>query len=292
MAGSTANATTTKNPGLCISTFSADDKGELTAGKDVCNDKYQPAYYVDSTKLSDNVLALAFVDSANKYALTVVTVEYSDITYTPTFRSAVTIDEATGKFDFGAAQYSFYPKPSIQVLGNNRLSVGFMNPSNTGKPSFKVFKFSSDLALSEASPVLPIANADFTLAATDTKAMGAIVLNTLPLPSGFIIGYGGTWADKPYQRISFVESFGDPVGVITDSGSDMSVAMAGTTDVDASLEAGRAYYAATSGKMYTPSSTTSDKYVFVNEDKIVISRSALMGVAVSGSKLFISAQAN
>jgi hypothetical protein len=288
-AGSTSSQT--KSPGLCISTFSF-ESGAVTAGADLCSTKYAPAYFVDATKLSDNVLALAFVDTANANALTVATIEYSAITYLPSFRSVVTIDAATGKFDFGASA-GFYPEPSLQVLSDDRVAVGFLNPSNTGKPSFQVLAYSSDLAWSTASPVLPVANADFTLATADAKAFGSVVLHTLAVPSGFVLAFGGRWAGKQYQRVSLVESFGAPVGVITATGSDLRVAMAGTTSVAASLEAGQAYYAATSGQLYTPSSTTaSHEYVVADDDQLVLSRSALLGVAVSGSKLFISAQAN
>ncbi|GLE04219.1 hypothetical protein PINS_up013130 [Pythium insidiosum] len=158
-----ASASAPAARGLCLSVFTYNAKtANLTASPDVCNAEYQPAYFVETARLSNNRLAFVFADKANKYAITVATVEFSEITGKATFRGAYVFSDATGKFDFGAA-FGFYPKPSVRLLSNNRLAIGFMNPSNDGKPSVKVLKFSADLSMTEVSPVLPISNGDFSV---------------------------------------------------------------------------------------------------------------------------------
>ncbi len=284
------NATESVSVGLCLSTYTVDSKsGSATSVSEVCKTEYDPAYYMDSTKLSDTQLAFVFVDRANNYALTVATVEFSDISGSPTFRGSYVLDESTGAFDFGAAG-GFYPKPTVRVLDNNLLAIGFMNPSNTGKPSIKVLKYSSDLSIDEVSPTLPISNADFSIASADPKAFNGIVMDMLVLESGFVVAYAGNWANTQQQRLSFVESLGKPVGIVTDvSGSDLNIATTGTIKLDTKLTAGEAYYASTDGKLYLPSTTTNDGYVLVSDNSIVLSKDSRVGVAITDSKLFVTA---
>ncbi|TMW57292.1 hypothetical protein Poli38472_003217 [Pythium oligandrum] len=279
--------------GLCLTTFLHDVKNSnFTSESKLCQSSYRPAYFVDATKLADNVVAFAFLDSANNYALTIAAVEYSEITRKPTFRGSYVFTEATGKIDFGAS-FGFYPKPTVRVLADNHLAVGFFNPSNKAKPSVKVLKFSSDLSFQAVSPALPLANADYTVVSADPMAGGSIVMDIVPVASGFVVAFSGSWIGTQHQRVSYVEAYGAPVGVVSDkSGNDLNVAMSGTVDVDTSLTTGRAYYAATNGKIYEPSAASTDAYVLANDYKLVISKDALVGVAVSDSKLFVSNRAN
>jgi hypothetical protein len=283
------NRTIDGSVGLCLTTASYDaSSAKLTSLGDVCNTDLQPAYFIDSTQISDTVVAFIFFDRANNFALTVATVEFSAITSVPTFRSSYVIDEASGAFDFGSA-YGFYPQPTLQALSDNRLAISFLNPSNSGKPSIKVLKYSNDLSMSEVSPVLPISNADFSVASADPKAYGGIVLDVLPLETGFAVGYAGLWAGTQNQRIALVESLGKPVGIVSDKdGSDISVATSGTVEVSG-LTSGRTYYASTEGTLYTPSSSTNDEFVLVNDNNVVISKDALVGVAISDKKIFVTA---
>jgi hypothetical protein len=292
MAATKDNATFAGAVGLCLSTFSfASKTANLTSLGEACQTQYLPAYFVESVRLSDNTLALVFVDRANKFALTVATVEFSPITGTPTFRGSFVLDDATGAFDFGAA-FGFYPKPTVRVLADNRLAIGFLNPSNNGKPSVKVIKFASDLSMEAVSPSLPISNADFSVASADPQAFGSLVMDLAPLSTGFLAAYAGSYAGAQYQRVAFVESLGKPIGVISDvDGGELDIAMSGTVDAK-SLTAGSAYYAATNGQLYAASTTTDSKYVLANDNKVVLSKDAMVGVAVSGSKLFVAAQSN
>jgi hypothetical protein len=284
------NRTVDGSVGLCLTTASYDAASKaLTSLGDVCNTDLQPAYFIDSTQLSETVVALIFFNRADNFALTVATVEFSAISGIPTFRSSYVIEEASGAFDFGSS-YGFYPQPTLQALSSSRLAVSFLNPSNSGKPSIKVLKFSSDLSMSAVSPVLPISNKDFTVASADPKAFGGIVLDMLPLETGFIVGYAGLWAGTQHQRVVLVESLGKPVGVVSKAdGSDISVATSGTVEVSTTLTSGSTYYAATDGTLYAPSSTTNDEFVVVNDNNVVISKDALVGVAVSDKKLFVTA---
>lgn len=287
------NRTIEGSVGLCLTTvsFSAETKNVSSLG-DVCNTDIQPAYFIDSTQLSETVLALIFFDRANNFALTVASVEFSAITGAPTFRSSYVITEASGAYDFGSA-FGFYPQPTVQALGNGRIGVSFFNPSNSGKPSIKVLKYASDLSMNEASPVMPISNKDFSVATANPKAFGSIVLDMLPLETGFMVGFAGLWAGTQHQRVALVESFGKPVGVVSKTdGSDISVATSGTVDVASSLTSGSTYYASTDGTLYAPSTTTTDEYVLVNDNNVVISKDARVGVAVSSKKLFVTAQLN
>eukprot|EP00644_Phytophthora_capsici_P007226 jgi/Phyca11/16801/fgenesh1_pg.PHYCAscaffold_22_\ len=264
----------------------ADNK--LTETVEVCETSVSPAYYIDSAKISETVIALSYFDTANNYALTVSLVEFSTITGSPKFRSSYVLKESAGQIDFGSA-FGFYPTPIVRVLANNRLAVGFFNPANSGKPSIKVLSYASDLTISEESPVLPVANADFSLASADPKASGSIVLDVVATETGALIGYAGLWAGAQNQRVALVESFGKPVGVISDVGdSDLDVALAGTVDVSSDLDKGTTYYASTEGTLYAASTTTTDNYILANDNNIVISKDALVGVAVSSKKLVIT----
>ncbi|KAG1691436.1 hypothetical protein DVH05_026926 [Phytophthora capsici] len=273
--------------GLCLFTASIADN-KLTETVEVCETSVSPAYYIDSAKISETVIALSYFDTANNYALTVSLVEFSTITGSPKFRSSYVLKESAGQIDFGSA-FGFYPTPIVRVLANNRLAVGFFNPANSGKPSIKVLSYASDLTLSEESPVLPVANADFSLASADPKASGSIVLDVVATETGALIGYAGLWAGAQNQRVALVESFGKPVGVISDVGdSDLDVALAGTVDVSSDLDKGTTYYASTEGTLYAASTTTTDNYILANDNNIVISKDALVGVAVSSKKLVIT----
>ncbi|KAJ0407547.1 hypothetical protein P43SY_006865 [Pythium insidiosum] len=285
-----ANGSAPAARGLCLSVFTFNAKtANLSASPDVCNADYQPAYFVETARLSNNRLAFVFADKANKYAVTVATVEFSEITGKVTFRGAFVFDDATGKYDFGAA-FGFYPKPSVRVLSNNRLAIGFMNPSTDGKPSVKVLKFADDLSMTEVSPVLPISNGDFSVQTANPDAFGSIVLDMAPLETGVIIGYAGLWSGVQHQRVALVEAYGKPVGVVSKvDGSALDVAMTGTVELSgAKLSAGKAYYAATDGKLYTPSTTTDDEFVLANDNLMVLSKDSMVGVAVGDKRLFVS----
>ncbi|GMF19077.1 unnamed protein product [Phytophthora lilii] len=273
--------------GLCLFTASL-SSSTLTKTAEVCDTTVTPTYYVDSAKISETVIALSYFDTSNNYALTLSLVEFSTVTGAPTFRSSYVLDESVGKIDFGSA-FGFYPTPIVRVLTNNRLAVGFLNPANSGSPSIKVLSYSSDLTLSEDSPVLPVANADFSLSSADPKAAGSIVLDVVATDTGALIGYAGLWAGTQNQRVALVESFGKPVGVVSNvDGSDLDVALSGTVDVSSSLVKGTTYYASTEGTLYAASTTTTDNYILANDNSVVISKDALVGVAVSSKKLVVT----
>ncbi|KAH7476288.1 uncharacterized protein KRP23_6975 [Phytophthora ramorum] len=273
--------------GLCLFTASLSDS-TLTETVEACDTTVSPTYYVDSAKISETVIALSYFDTANNYALTVSLVEFSSITGSPTFRSSYVIDESVGQIDFGSA-FGFYPTPIVRVLANDRLAVGFLNPANSGKPSIQVLSYSSDLSLTMESPVLPVANADFSLASADPNAVGSIVLDVVGTETGAIIGYAGLWAGAQNQRVALVESYGKPVGVVSNvDGSDLDVALSGTVDVSSSLVKGTTYYASTEGTLYAASTTSTDNYILANDNSVVISKDALVGVAVSDKKLVVT----
>lgn len=282
------NSTIDGSVGLCLFTakYSASGKN-LTTQTEVCDTLFQPAYYVGSTKLSDTEIALAFFDRSNNFELTIVTVEFSSITYTPTFRSSYVVAEASGAFDFGSA-YGFYPEPVLTALDNNRLAVSFLNPSNSGKPSVKIIKYSSDLSLQTLSSALPISNADFAIASADPSAYGSIVFDAVAFQDGVLAGFSGTWAGTNYKRVALVESLGKPVGVVSDtSSSDVKVVMSGTVEAS-DFSAGNAYYAGTDGALYAPSTTTDDEYILASSNTVVIAKDSLVGVAVSSKKLIVA----
>lgn len=280
------NQTIAGSVGLCLLTANY-TSGVIAEADTTCDTAVEPAYYVDSARLEDNVVAFIFFDRANNFALTILVAEYSSITGIPTFRGSYVLEEAAGAFDFGSA-YGFYPTPTIRALPDSRLAVGFLNPSNSGKPSVKVLKYGSDFSISEVSPVLPVSNEDFSVSSADPNAYGAIVLDTLPVSSGFVVSYAGLWAGSQNQRIALVESLGKPIGVVSDaSSSELKVAMSGTVDVS-DLTSGTSYYASTSGTLYAPTTATADDYILTQDNTIVISKDALVGVAISGSSLIVT----
>ncbi|DBA03902.1 TPA: hypothetical protein N0F65_004592 [Lagenidium giganteum] len=292
MAATKANLTISGSKGLCVTPFSFDGK-VLNSSAAVCNPNYQPAYLLSSAKLTDNVGALMFYNRATNFALTLVTVEFSPLTGAPTFRSTYVLEEASGAFEFGLANFGFYPEPVFHVLSNNRVAIAFLNPSNAGKPSVKVIKFSSDLSFDELSPLMPIAKNDFTVAANESNAAGSISMDVMPLEMGFLTAFAGSWAGKQQQRLSLVESYGKPVGVVSNSkSSEVSVAMSGTVKVNTKLTSGKSYYASTEGTLYTPSSNTDDSFVLAKDGDIVLSKDGLVGVALSSDKLFVASTWN
>lgn len=281
------NQTIAGSVGLCLYTanFTA---GAIDQIDESCNTAVEPAYYIDSERLEDNAIALIFFNRADNFALTVLIAEYSTVTGTPTFRSSFVIEEAAGAYDFGSA-YGFYPTPTIRVLPNNRIAVGFLNPSNSGKPSVKVLQYGSDFSIQEVSPVLPVSNEDFSVSSADPNAYGAIVLDTLAVSSGFVVSYAGLWAGSQNQRIALVESLGKPIGVVSDAGgSDLKVAMSGVVDLSSDYTAGTSYYASTSGTLYAATTATADAYILADDNKVVISKDALVGVAVSDSSIIVT----
>ncbi|RLN93163.1 hypothetical protein BBJ28_00023473, partial [Nothophytophthora sp. Chile5] len=286
--GNESTASAVGSVGLCLFTASA-ASDVLTETVEVCDTTVSPTYYVHSAKISETVIALSYFDTANNNALTVSLVEFSAITGSPAFRAAYVIDESVGSFDFGSA-FGFYPTPTIRVLPNDRLAVGFLNPANSGKPSIKVLSYSSDLSLSEASPALPVSNADFSVASADPQAAGSITLDVLATETGAVISYSGLWAGTQSQRVAFVESFGKPVGVVSNvDGSDLDVALSGTVDVSSSsLVKGTSYYASTEGTLYAASTTSTDAYILANDNNVVISKDALVGVAISDAKMVVT----
>lgn len=280
------NQTIAGSVGLCLFTANF-SSNTITEADSTCDTAVEPAYYIDSARLEDNVIALIFFNRADNFALTILIAEYSSITGVPTFRSSYVLEEATGAYDFGWP-YGFYPTPTIRTLPDNRLAVGFLNPSNSGKPSVKVLKYGSDFAISEVSPVLPVSNEDFSVSSADPNAYGSIVLDTLPVSSGFVVSYAGLWAGSQNQRIALVESLGRPIGVVSDaSSSELKVAMSGAVDVS-DVTSGTSYYASTSGTLYAPTATTADDFILAQDNTIVISKDALVGVAVSGSSLIVT----
>lgn len=280
------NATIAGSVGLCLYTAKI-TANEISKTDETCDSTVEPAYYIDSERLEDNVLGLIFFDRSNNFALTVLIAEYSSITGIPTFRGSFVIEEASGAFDFGSA-YGFYPTPTIRSLPNNRLAISFLNPANSGKPSVKVLKYAADYSIQEVSPVLPVSNEDFSVSSADPKAYGSIVLDALPVSSGFVVSYAGLWAGAQNQRIALVESLGKPVGVVSDAGSDLKVAMSGAVELDSDYTSGTSYYASTSGTLYGAATTTADNYILAGDNSIVISKDALVGVAVSDSKIVVT----
>ncbi|KDO17669.1 hypothetical protein SPRG_16924 [Saprolegnia parasitica CBS 223.65] len=278
------NATTAKS-GLCV-LFANINGTEVSKIKETCNTQYQPEYFVDSTTISDSVVALSFYDANNNNALTLVMVEINAFTKKIFFRGAYVLAGVGGAFDFGS-YFGFYPTPFIQALSPTKLSVLFLNPTNRGRPTTQIFQITDALTLTPISPLLRLSNGDFTLAGALPKATsGVVALAALPLGgNSYLAAYSGDLASINHKRISIVEYKGKPIGV--GSGSD-NLVMSGVVDVGSNYVAGKAYYATTKGDILAATSTDADADYFFVGNTTIVSKDARVGVAVSSSKLYLS----
>lgn len=284
--------------GLCVtkSSFTASTKTIAAFSDDVCQTKYMPKYFVESVMISDTVLALAFYDSSNNDALTVATVAYSTVDGSLSFRSNYVFPEVAGSFEWGSGAYGFYPQPTMRVLSGNRLAVTFFNPSDSGKVSTKVLRFSlSTLSFRDVTPVLPVSALDYTLAVTNSNYDFALVADMVPVGAdGFIAGYLGNRNLKQHSFFSVVEAFGAPVGILRDYNgkSKATVAVNGKAKVSG-LTTGVRYYATTSGRVVaagTSSDTASNstEYLYASGDTMLVTADSVVGIAVDDDRLFVS----
>jgi hypothetical protein len=263
--------------GLCLTVGNFDRSNKnLSIVNKICYKEVQPAYFVDSTSLTDDVVAFACYDRSNNGK--------------PTFRSTYVLEEASGAIDFGGSM-AFNPKPVITMLNGNRLSISFFNPSNDGKPSVKVLQYGEDLSFQDVSPIMPVTNGDFTMVTPKaSNAFGSITLEAIAIESGVIIGYAGSYGEKQHQRITLVETLSSPLGVVSDvDGKSSEVVTNGIVEVDdAKFTAGKSYYTSTYGTLYSAKKSNDGEFILADDGKLVISKNSFVGVAVSDDKIFLS----
>lgn len=284
--------------GLCVtkSSFTLSSMTVAAFTDDVCQTNFMPSYYVESLMISDTVLALAFYDGNNNDALTVATVAYSTVDGSLSFRSSYVFPEVAGSFEWGDDPYGFYPQPTMRLLSGNRLAVTFLNPSQSGKMSTKVLRFSlSTLSLRDATPVLPVSALDFTLAVSAAANNFAIVTDMVPVSAdGFLAGYLGNRDLKQHNFFSVVEAFGAPVGILRDYNgkSKATVAVSGKAKVSGLTEGVR-YYATTSGSIVaagtsTDTASNSTEFMYASGDSLLVTADSVVGISVDSSHLFVS----
>lgn len=286
-AWSSSNLTNEVSSGLCVTQVQYEDQSaKVDATATVCNQQVQPSYMVTSVQLSEQDVAFFFYDRANSFALTIATVEFSKVTFRPTFRNTYVVSEASGAFDFGLGG-GFFPAPAVARLENQRIAITFFNPANNARPSVQVLEYASDLSFKAASPVMPLTVEAFSVEAESENVYDAIAMSVVPMGSGFVTSYAGSALGKPVRHMTLVESLGAPVGVVTKvEGSSVSVSLTGTVGLE-KLTRGMSYYASTEGTLYTPSDNSNDGYVLANDNTIVISKDAFMGVALDDQQLFV-----
>ncbi|OQS07504.1 hypothetical protein THRCLA_00481 [Thraustotheca clavata] len=268
----------TSTSGLCVTlgNINGTAVGKI---KETCNKKYQPQYFVDSTTLSNNVVAFSFYDSNNNNALTIVTVEINTFTKSIYFRGSYVLSSVAGPFDFGSF-YSFYPTPYVQALSSSRLSIFFLNPNNEGRPTTQIFQVTDSFELIPSSPLMRLSNGDFTLAGTlEKQTSGAVSLTILPVSkSSFLAAYSGSLADVNHKRVSLVEFKGKPIGI--GSGSD-GLVMSGVVKVGSNYVAGKEYYATTQGDILAATQTDNGAEYFFVGNTTIVSKDARVGVALA-----------
>lgn len=296
---STSNTTKmVNNTGLCVTmaTYFPSNTTVSDFSDGVCTTKFMPHLLMDSIMVSDSVLAIAFYDSANNNALTVVSVSISSSTGEASIRTNYVFSDVMGDFEFGSASYGFAPKPTLRVLSSNRLAVGFLNPSASGKMSIKILHFStSTFTFKDMTPVLPIADSSFSLVYT-SGADKAVTLDMIPVSAdGVATAYMGLRGTTAYQRFSIVESFGPPVGVIRsyNGKSKVEIAVSGkakVTSMDGAMTVGSVYYATTMGDVVAAntSSTSSSEYMYSADGSTLITVDSKVGIAVEKTKLFVA----
>jgi hypothetical protein len=284
--------------GLCVtkSSFTLSSMTIAAFSGDVCQTNFMPSYYVESLMISDTVLALAFYDSNNNDALTVATVAYSTVDGSLSFRSSYVFPEVAGSFEWGDQSYGFNPQPTMRLLSGNRLAVTFLNPSQSGKMSTKVLRFSlSTLSLRDVTPVLPVSALDFTLTVSVAAYNFAVVTDMVPVSAdGFLAGYLGNRDLKQHNFFSVVEAFGAPVGILRDYNgkSKATVAVSGKAKVSG-LAKGVRYYATTSGSVVaagtsTDTASNSTEFMYASGDTLLVTADSVVGISVDSSHLFVS----
>ncbi|RHY35426.1 hypothetical protein DYB32_000099 [Aphanomyces invadans] len=137
------NSNPVNKSGLCVLLAVTNATGVFQLGE-VCNKNYQPAYFLDSTALSDNLIALSFYDKANNNALTIAMVAVTSSSKI-VFRGDYVVQSVAGAFDFGTF-YGWSPKPSVHLFAD-RLALLFLNPNNYGRPTTQVFKVTDSFSL-------------------------------------------------------------------------------------------------------------------------------------------------
>lgn len=296
---STTNMTKmVNNTGLCVTmaTYFPSNTSVSDFSTAVCTTKFMPHLLMDSVMISDSVLAIAFFDNANNNALTVVTVSISSSTGAASIRTSYVFSDVMGSFEFGSASYGFSPKPTLRVLSNNRLAVGFLNPSASGKMSVKILHFStSTLTFKDMTPVLPVADSDFSLVLT-SGADKAVTLDMIPISAdGVATSYMGLRGTIAHQGFSTVESFGAPLGVVRsyNGKSKVEIVVSGkakVASVTGSFEVGDVYYATTMGGVVAAdiSLTSSSEYMYSGNHMMLITTDSKIGIAVDRHKLFVA----
>ncbi|GMF16940.1 unnamed protein product [Phytophthora lilii] len=272
--------------GLCV-TYAKYENGAFKTFNDECDESYRPKHYPESVALSDNVMAVVFYDTANSNALTLVTLKVvgSDLK----FQTSYVFTEVFGNFDYGKG-YEFYTTPRLHLMSGNRLAVSFLNPALNGKPSVRILSYSTlSLAFKEVTPVLPVAQPNFTLAVSES---GAVTHDLLPVGSdGLLAAYVGSLDSSVQQHFSVVETFTKPVGIIQSySGNEVSIATQGRVDVDG-LTSGEFHYATTSGALVAKGTSTdsnSAEYIYAAGDTVVVTADSRVGVATDYDTLFVS----
>ncbi|GLE04222.1 hypothetical protein PINS_up013133 [Pythium insidiosum] len=311
----TSNATLkgAKDSGLCLTTASFDRPSNAVSAfsTPACDKRFQPTYLVESLRVAEQLLAVAFYDSKNNGALTVVlaTVPTADkvATVAPTFRSVYVFAEAAGPFAFGAG-WGFSPKPSLALLSGNRLAVSFLNPAASGRPSVKILQLSTaTLSLRDVTPALPATLDEFTLEIENGGVDSAITHDVIAVGDDSVLtGHLGKRGKAVHATLSVVEAFGAPVGVVhkyKGSGAALRTAtltIAGHADdvslapTQKALEAGRTYYATTAGYVVSAVSTNTmedvgAEYVVAKENgHVLVTTDSKVGYAIDDETLFIA----
>ncbi|EQC28950.1 hypothetical protein SDRG_13287 [Saprolegnia diclina VS20] len=136
------------------------------------------------------------------------------------------------------------------------------------------------------TPLMRMSPADFTLAgAAAVTTPTAVTLDLVPTSTeSFVVGYTGMLGPVNPKRLSLVETYGNVAGI--GSGSN-GVTVTGSVSVSGSLTTGQAYYATTRGDIVTVTQTDAD-YFYTAGDATIVTKSSKIGVAVSGSDLYVA----
>ncbi|KAK1941749.1 hypothetical protein P3T76_006813 [Phytophthora citrophthora] len=280
--------------GLCVTfaVFSA-SLGTISSFSDgVCDTKYRPNHYPEPIALSDNVLVIAFYDTANNNALTLVTVKYDATDNALSFKSSYVFPEVFGNFNYDQG-YEFFTTPRLRLMSGNRLAVSFMNPALDGRLSVRIFEY-SNVGLKEMTAVLPVALPGFNLSISDSKTntAGAVTHDLIVVgPDTVVASYVGARNNFVHQRFIAVENLTPPVGVIQSYSSDkISIATQGRVDVDG-LTTGEVHYATTMGVIVSKRDSyfsNSSEYVYAEGNALLVTADSRVGIAVDDDSLFVS----
>ncbi|RHZ03241.1 hypothetical protein DYB31_003525 [Aphanomyces astaci] len=265
------------NKGLCLLLGQTNATATVKVSE-VCNDQFTPSSFVDISVVAPATAVIALYNSKANAALTLLLVEVFGSNVF--FRSSFVLEESAGEFDFGSF-YSWYPAPSLALVGPGRIAVAFLNANRRGQPHTQLFSI-RDGRIDPVTPLIRVSKDDFSLAGHGVnQTSGAVTIAAAAVsPEAYVVAFGGQLDALSPKRLTLVESFGPLVGI-----GAKGVVVQGVVKVGTGLTVGSVYYTTTRGDIVEGPPGGSVVYFSNNATAVADSR---LGVAVDSKAIYIA----